>query len=62
MAISYFGMVRLLISTPVPYRLLYDPMPPMPIRKLVHKIDMGLIIMKYCLRKWSTYANLVVRY
>lgn len=43
MAISYFGMARLLISTTVLYRLLYDPMS-MPIRKLVHKIDKGLII------------------
>ena len=36
-------MARLLISTTVLYRLLYDPMS-MPIRKLVHKIDKGLII------------------
>lgn len=43
MVISYFGMARLLISTTVLYRLLYDPMS-MPIRKLVHKIDKGLII------------------
>jgi len=49
MVISYFGMARLLISTPVLYRLLYDPKS-MPIRKLVRKIDKGLIIIKYCLR------------
>lgn len=41
MAISYFGMARILISTPVLFRLLYDPMS-IPIRKLVHKIDKGL--------------------
>lgn len=34
-------MARILISTPVLFRLLYDPMS-MPIRKLVHKIDKGL--------------------